>query len=93
MQRLFSIKHMTMNDVVILALTIMLLASVYRYYADTSSCKEFLASGTQGIWQEIMDTGIPLDSLLATAKAKTQLNPLQLTEGLKTQNLSLSGGA
>ena len=93
MQRLFSIKHMSMNDVVILALTIMLLASVYRYYSDTASCKAFLASGTQLIWQDIMDTGVPLDSLLASAKAKTELNPLLIPDKLKNVNYSVSGGS
>ena len=92
-KRLFSIKHMTMNDIVIFALTFMLLASVYRYYSDTSSCKEFLASGTQLIWKDIMDTGVPLDSLLATAKAKTQLNPLLINGELGTQNYSVLGAS
>lgn len=93
MKRLFSFKHMTMNDIVIFALTLMLLASVYRYYSDTASCKTFLASGTQLIWQDIMDSGVPLDSLLASAKAKTQLNPLLLNSELGKQNLTLSGGS
>lgn len=90
MKRLFSLK-MNFNDLMTLLLVGMLLLSVYRYYNDTAQCKQFLASGTQNIWNELMNTGVPIDGLLASAKAKTQLNPLLLSDSLKTRNMSLSG--
>jgi hypothetical protein len=91
MKRLFSLK-MNFNDIMTFLLVAMLLLSVYRYYNDTAQCKEFLASGTQSTWNELMNTGIPIESLLATAKSKTALNPLLLSDGSKTTNLTVSGG-
>ena len=90
MKRLFSLK-MNFNDIMTLILVLMLLLSVYRYINDTEQCKQFLASGTQSTWTELINTGIPIDSLLAAAKGKTQLNPLLLSGSPNNQNLSLSG--
>jgi len=83
MKRLFSLK-MNFNDIMTILLVAMLLLSVYRYMNDTAECRTFLNSGSQKIWNDMVDSGISIDSLLASSKAKTQLNPLLLSEGLKT---------
>ena len=82
MKRLLSLK-MNFNDIMTFLLVAMLLLSIYRYMNDTAECRSFLDSGSQNTWNDLVQSGISVESLLASSKGKVQPNVLMLPQGLK----------